>query len=143
MSVYNQFEQLVARLWAHRVTDSCDPKPPGDSSRARPFRDLATLHAGLEEALVDVTAFDELFEVYLATPGATDDAPLPDGLRGRILQNGLGELSPDELVRLAASPVWIAELWDAMTDPSPYWRARSTRAPGAFDGPPARSARRA
>ncbi len=89
--------------------------------------EILALRTGLEIVLTDQHAFDELFDLFLRLPGEPDacEPEFDRNLKQRILDRGVGDLRVDQLVQLTATPEWLAELRDALSEPipHPYWAA--------------------
>jgi hypothetical protein len=110
------FEDLVSQLWtAHQERRAGSPRPAVLFTRF----ELEALRTGLASALVDRTAFDRLFTIYLDLlgPDPETEPSLPDHILNRVLASGLGSLNLEEIAELAVMPTWLAELADAIGIP--------------------------
>lgn len=110
------FEQLVHRLLLSPGVDDTVVEQPAEAQ-------ILQLHAGLERAMVDGTAFDQLIALYADNlPGVVQaNESMPSELLARLLTSGMHSLEHPTLLRMVRTPAWIVELREALLEPSQYW----------------------
>lgn len=84
--------------------------------------EVTALRGGLSHAIRDETTFDALFDFYIGLPDEGEAEPMPEGLRRRASEPDMPMVAPEELIRLATTPVWVAELRDAVVALQPETR---------------------
>jgi hypothetical protein len=86
--------------------------------------EIDVLRAGLDRALGLIPAFDELFQLFVNMPDLRGQ-PVPgltESLLARMIGNGLEGLTREQVIQLATTPEWLAELKDAIdANPSARW----------------------
>src|SRR5262249_2430948 len=121
------FLGLIKQLARKRASEeNCEPFPSA-TLLATPIgrNEIAKLGLWLEEVFTDAARFGQLTSLYFSDPDfpIASPRPLPADLRMRFLVSGTSKLLQDEIILIATSPDWVAELWDALDEPTDYWYA--------------------
>ncbi|MCE9566234.1 MAG: hypothetical protein K8U57_29785 [Planctomycetes bacterium] len=123
MTTVARFPELVTLLWLARKTNGSSDHVSRLAAKLTED-EIRILRIGLTTVIADEAAFNALFEIFLTSPDTTgDELELNVHRKKQILEYGLERLPSDQLVELASTPVWLAELRDAVIElPLPYWR---------------------
>src|SRR5579871_320573 len=86
-----------------------------------------TVREAVANAIYDENEFNLVCSFYLDQPIDMDTGDCPAELKARFVSGGVDLLSGPELLQVATSPFWIADLRDAVTGPFNRFRPEPSR----------------